>query len=92
MKRSRSVRENNTYVVETKMRKTIPIALGALLIATSTNQMASAADRYVRKAECASLPSTQRARNAYGAVGWPAATESELEYWRGRGISAPAGR
>ena len=75
------------------MRKTMPIALGALLIATSTNQMASAAGRHVRKAECASVAAAQRARNAYGAVGWPTATESESEqeYWQGRGISAPAG-
>jgi hypothetical protein len=63
------------------MRKTILIALGVLLIATSTNQMASAAGRHVRKAECAFVPATQRARNAYGAVAQPAVTESELEYW-----------
>jgi hypothetical protein len=78
--------------MEITMRKTVLTVLGALLIAASTTQMAAAAGRHVRKAQCPPVPTTQQLRNAYGAVAWPFATQSDLsEYSEGHVISAPAG-
>jgi hypothetical protein len=66
--------------------------IGALLIAASTTQMATAAGRHARKAQCAPAPAAQQFRNAYGAVVWPFATPSDLsDYSEGHVISAPAG-
>ncbi len=72
------------------MPKTALTVIGALLIAASTTQMATAAGRHARKVQCA--PAAQQFRNAYGAVVWPFATPSDLsDYSEGHVISAPAG-
>jgi hypothetical protein len=74
------------------MRRKLRTAMYTLLIAALTSQAASAAGRHhLRRAACVPLSASQQTRNAYGAV-WPSGTESEREYWQGRGLSAPAGR
>jgi len=70
------------------MRKTLVTTFGALLIAASTAQIASAAEtHHARKAQAAT---SQQFRNAHNAVATPT-TSSELGVYSG-GWSAPAGQ
>ncbi len=70
------------------MRKTILTALGAALIATSTVQIASAAEHHhVRKAVRA--PVSEQVRNANNSIAAPSAPEA---YRYSGGFSAPAGQ
>jgi hypothetical protein len=48
------------------MPKIIPIILGVLLVATSTNQMEGADAHSVRRAARAPHPATQKLRDAFG--------------------------
>jgi hypothetical protein len=75
------------------MRKTVLTILGVLLIAGSTVQMTAAAERHVRKADRAPIPTSQQFRNANNSVAWPSAEQQSLsDYSEGHLISAPAGR
>jgi len=70
------------------MRKTVLTTIGALLIAASTAQIATAAEtHHTRKAHATT---SQQFRNANNAVAAPA-TSSELGVYSG-GWSAPAGQ
>jgi hypothetical protein len=70
------------------MRKTILTMLGFALIAASTVQGASAAERHhSRKSDAASA--SQQYRNANGSM---AAPSEPTDYTRGNASSAPAGR
>ena len=70
------------------MRKTVLTTLGALLIAASTAQIATAAEtHHARKAQATT---SQHFRNANNAVAAPT-TSSELGVYSG-GWSAPAGQ
>lgn len=72
------------------MRKILVTTIGALLIAASTAQIATAAEtHHARKAKAAT---SQQFRNAHASVAAPApATSSELGVYS-RGWSAPAGQ
>ena len=74
------------------MRKTLLTAIGALLIAASTAQIATAAEtHHARKAQVTShVTTSQQFRNANNSVARPA-TSSELGVYSG-GWSAPAGQ
>jgi cysteine synthase len=75
------------------MRKTVLTILGALLIAGSTVQMTAAAERHVREADRAAVPTSQQFRNANNSLAWPSAERQSLsDYSEGHVISAPAGR
>jgi hypothetical protein len=50
------------------MRKTVLTILGALLIAGSAVQMASASEHHVRKAYRASIATSQQFRNAHNSI------------------------
>jgi hypothetical protein len=80
------------------MQKEVLPILGALLIATSTVQIAQAAQRHVRKAHRAPI-SAKQFRGANDSLGlpyvvWPSA--AARQYWSDYGfahaLSAPAGR
>jgi hypothetical protein len=79
------------------MRKIILTVFGAALIAASTIQVATAAERHhVRKFERVPTRMSQQFRNANDAIAWPARpTESAAaaisNYSEGHVISAPAG-
>jgi hypothetical protein len=71
------------------MRKIILTALGASLIATSTMQMAVAAEyHHGRKSDRVST-SQQFANDS---LAWPAQSARSSDYGEGHVISAPAGR
>ena len=53
---------------ETTMRKTALTILGALLIAGSAVQMATASEHHVRKAHRAPIAASQQFRNAYDSI------------------------
>jgi hypothetical protein len=75
------------------MRKTILTILGALLIAGSSVQMTAAAERHTRKADRASVSTSQQFRNANDSLAWPSAEQQALsDYGEGHVISAPAGQ
>jgi hypothetical protein len=74
------------------MRRKLYLAMYTLLIAALTSQATLAAGRHhSRRAACMPASASQQTRNAYGAM-LPSGTESDREYWQGRGFSAPAGR
>jgi CHASE3 domain sensor protein len=50
------------------MRKTVLTILGALLIAGSAVQMATASEHHVRKSYRASIATSQQFRNAYNSI------------------------
>jgi hypothetical protein len=69
------------------MRKTVLTILGALLIAGSAVQMATASEHHVRKAYRASIAASQQFRNAYKAtaalaVAISAASTRRSQRWR----------
>jgi hypothetical protein len=71
------------------MPKIIQTVLVASLLAVSTAQMATAAERHhARKV----TPATQQFRNSNNAVVWPAQPNRYSDYTEGHVISAPAGR
>ena len=56
---------------ETKMRKTVLTILGALLIAGSAVQMATASEHHVRKARVAPIATSQQFRNVNNSIESP---------------------
>ena len=70
------------------MRKTVLTILGAVLIAGSAAQLATASARQYR----APVAASQQFRNANNAVAWPAQPNWVSDYSEGHVISAPAGR
>jgi hypothetical protein len=71
------------------MRKTFLTLLAASLLAASSVQLASAAERHHARTPA---PVSQQLRNANNAVAWPVQPNWVSDYTEGHVISAPAGR
>jgi hypothetical protein len=75
------------------MRKTILTITGALLIAGSTVQIATAAGRHAHKSVRDREQATQQFRSAHDSLISPSVEQQDLsDYSEGHVISAPAGR